>query len=127
LKQIRYSELHETILFSEEDALLNAAAQIINATRSTIVNLFHVQPLTYSDVCHNAQNVAWGHAICNTKLGQRRCFSVVELEDMGIKIAALRHGRFETFAWASDSFEMLRSPKGAVWIRITSDHLEGDN
>lgn len=126
LKQIRYSELHETISFTEEDALLNAAAQILNATRSTIVNLFHVQPLTYSDVCHNAQNVAWGHAICNTKLGQRRCFSVAELEDMGIKIAVLRGDRFETFAWASDSFEMLRSPRGAVWIRITSDHLEAD-
>jgi hypothetical protein len=127
LKQIRYPELHETITFSEEDALLNAAEQIINATRSTIVNLFHVQPLTYSDVCHNAQNVAWGHAICNTKLGQRRCFSVKELEEMGIKIAALRNGRFETFAWASETFEMLRSPRGAVWIRITSDHLQADN
>lgn len=126
LKQIRYAELHDTISFSEEDTLLNASTQILNATRSTIVNLFHVQPVTYSDVCHNAQNVAWGHAICNTKLGQRRCFSVKELEDVGIKIAALRDGRVESFAWASESFEMLRSPGGAVWIRITSDHLEAD-
>jgi hypothetical protein len=126
LKQVRYMELHDTISFSEEDALLNASAQIVNATRSTIVNLFHIQPVTYTDVCHNARNVAWGHAVCNTKLGQRRCFSVAELEGVGIKVAALRDGRFDTFAWASDSFEMLRSPRGAVWIRITSDHLEAD-
>lgn len=126
LKQIRYSELHDTISFSEEDALLNAATQITNATRSTVINLFHVQPVTYSDVCHNAQNVAWGHAVCNTKLGQRRCFSVKELESMGIKIAAIRNGRIETFAWASESYEMFRSPRGAVWIRITTDHLEAD-
>jgi hypothetical protein len=48
------------------------------------------------------------------------------LEDIGIKIAAIRDGEVHTFAWASDSFEMLRSPKGAVWIRITSDHLQMD-
>lgn len=126
LKQVRYAELHDTVSFSEEETLLNAAAQIVNATRSTIVNLFHVQPVTYSDVCHNARNVAWGHAICNTKLGQRRCYSLAELEDIGIKIATVRNGSVDTFAWASDSFEMLRSPRGAVWIRITSDHLSAD-
>jgi hypothetical protein len=126
LRQIRYSELHDPISFSEEDSLLNAGTQIINATRSTIVNLFHIQPVTYTDVCHNARNVAWGHATCNTKLGQRRCFSVAELEDVGIKIAAIRNGRIETFAWASNSYEMLRSPNGAVWIRINNDHLSGD-
>jgi hypothetical protein len=126
LKQIRYSELNDTISFSEEEALLNAGAQVINATRSTIVNLFHVQPLTYSDVCHNAQNVAWGHAICNTKLGQRRCVSLHELEEIGIKVGTIRDGQFHTFAWASQSFDMLRSPMGAVWIMITSDHLTAD-
>ena len=127
LKQIRYPELNDTISFTEEEALLNAGAQVLNATRSTVVNLFHVQPLTYSDVCHNAQNVAWGHAICNTKLGQRRCFSVQELEELGIKIGTFRDGQFQTFAWASQSFEMLRSPRGAVWIMITSDHLTADD
>ena len=127
LKQIRYSELNDTISFSEEEALLNAGAQVLNATRSTIVNLFHVQPLTYSDVCHNAQNVAWGHAICNTKLGQRRCLSLHELEEIGIKVGTFHDGRFQTFAWASQSFEMLRSPRGAVWIMITSDHLTAED
>jgi hypothetical protein len=127
LKQIRYSELNDTISFSEEEALLNAGAQVLNATRSTIVNLFHVQPLTYSDVCHNAQNVAWGHAICNTKLGQRRCVSLHELEEIGIKVGTFRDGQFHTFAWASQSFEMLRSPRGAVWIMITSDHLTAED
>ncbi len=126
LRQIRYAELNDTISFSEEDALLNAGAQVLNATRSTVVNLFHIQPVTYSDVCHNAQNVAWGHAICNTKLGQRRCFSVHELEQVGIKIGVLLDGQFETFAWASESFEMLRSPDGAVWIKINDDHLMAD-
>lgn len=126
LKQIRYSELNDTISFSEEEALLNAGTQVPNATRSTIVNLFHVQPLTYSDVCHNAQNVAWGHAICNTKLGQRRCFSLHELEEIGIKVGTFRDGQFHTFAWASQSYEMLRSPRGAVWIMINSDHLTVD-
>ncbi len=127
LRQIRYSELNDTISFSEEEALLNAGAQVLNATRSTIVNLFHVQPLTYSDVCHNAQNVAWGHAICNTKLGQRRCLSLHELEEIGIKVGTFRDGQFHTFAWASQSFEMLRSPRGAVWIMITSDHLTAED
>jgi hypothetical protein len=99
---------------------------VINATRSTIVNLFHMSPLTYSDVCHHAENVAWGHAICNTKLGQRRCYSVAELADLGIKAAILRDGNYETFAWANETLEMLRSPQGAVWIRITTDHLSAD-
>lgn len=126
LRNVRYSELHATVSFSEEDALLNAGIQVINATRSTIVNLFHMSPLTYSDVCHHAENVAWGHAICNTKLGQRHCYSVSDLTEVGMKVAVLRDGKYETFAWASETLEMLRSPQGAVWIRITTDHLSVD-
>ncbi|WP_265545121.1 BstXI family restriction endonuclease [Roseomonas mucosa] len=126
LRNVKYRELHATVAFSEEDALLNAGIQVINATRSTIVNLFHMSPLTYSDVCHHAENAAWGHAICNTKLGQRRCYSVAELADLGIKAAILRDGNYETFAWANETLEMLRSPQGAVWIRITTDHLSAD-
>jgi len=125
LKKVKYRELHDQLAFEEEDALLNAAVQVVDATRSTIVNLFHVQPLTYSDMCHSAQNVAWGHAFCNTKLGQRHCYSVKELSDAGVKVGIIRNEQFESFAWAAESLEMLRSPLGAVWIKIASD-LEVD-
>ena len=121
---IRYEELHMQIDFADENALLNAAEQVANATRSTVVNLFHIDPLTYSGVEHGPRNVAWGHATCNTKLGQRKCYSLPELIEHGIKVGTVDDGGgIHTFGWSARNLEMIRAPGGAVWIRISEDHL----
>lgn len=122
LRFIRYPELHQMVSFQEAEALENAGEQVAGATRSTIVNLFHLDPLTYSRIEHSPQNVAWGHALCNTKLGQRRTRSIAELSAVGAKVAAVdEDGEWHTFGWISEDFEMIRGPRGAVWIRLTSD------
>jgi hypothetical protein len=127
MKLIKYNELHDQIAFSDEASLLNAAEQVANATRSTVVNLFHMVPLTYSDIEHIPQNVAWGHAICNTKLGQRRCYPIPQLIAAGLKVGTVdADGAVSTFGWASKNLEMIRSPAGAVWIRIVEDHLSAE-
>lgn len=128
MKHIRYRELHEQISFTDEASLLNAAEQVENSTRSTIVNLFHMVPLTYSDIEHIPQNMAWGHAVCNTKLGQRRCQPLSELIDNGSKVGVVDgEGVIATFGWISRNLEMIRSPAGAVWIRIVEDHLSPED
>ncbi len=128
MKHLRYSELHDQVSFADEASLLNAAEQVANATRSTVVNLFHMVPLTYSDVEHTSQNVAWGHAICNTKLGQRKCYPLSELISDGSKVGIVdQEGLISTFGWISKSLEMIRSPAGAVWIRIVEDHLSDED
>jgi len=122
---IRYPELHQMVSFQEAEALENAGEQIAGATRSTIVNLFHLDPLTYSAVEHTPTNVAWGHALCNTRLGQRSTRSVAELRDMGRKVAVVTDdGDWQTFGWISDDYEMIRGPRGGVWIRLTKDLAE---
>jgi hypothetical protein len=127
MKLIKYNELHDQIAFSDETSLLNASEQVANATRSTVVNLFHMVPLTYSDIEHIPQNVAWGHAICNTKLGQRRCYPIPQLIAAGLKVGTVDgDGTVSTFGWASENLEMIRSPAGAVWIRIVEDHLSAE-
>lgn len=128
MRHIRYSELHDQVSFADEASLLNASEQVENATRSTIVNLFHMVPLTYSDIEHIPQNVAWGHAICNTKLGQRRCHPLSELMESGAKVGVVDgEGTIATFGWISRNLEMIRSPAGAVWIRIVEDHLSPED
>lgn len=128
MKHIRYSELHDQVSFAEEASLLNAAEQVEHATRSTVVNLFHMVPLTYSDIEHIPQNVAWGHAICNTKLGQRRCHPLAELVVDGSKVGVVSDdGIISTFGWISQNLEMIRSPAGAVWIRIVEDHFSPED
>lgn len=57
MKHLKYSELHDQVSFADEASLLNASEQVENATRSTVVNLFHMVPLTYSDIEHTASNV----------------------------------------------------------------------
>ena len=123
LRPIRYGELHEMLRLEEESGLMNAAEQIEGATRSTIVNLFHFHPLVYEQLEHIPQHVAWGHATCNTKLGQRRCYTLQELMDMNNKVGVLHGEQFKSFGWISDNQEMIRSPGGAVWIQITIDAL----
>ena len=62
-----------------------------------------------------------GGTTCNTKLGQRRCFSVAELTNEGEKVGLIKEQGVETIGWMSPNWEMIRSPRGAVWIRICSD------
>lgn len=121
LKPIYYAELHEMLKLDDEAGLANAGDQVAGATRSTIVNLFHFHPLVYEQLEHIPPNVAWGHATCNTKLGQRRCYSLYELREMNNKVGVIHGEEVKTFGWVSDDWEMIRSDNGAVWIQITKD------
>lgn len=126
LRLIRYEQLHELVSFEDAIGNENAAEQIEGATRSTIVNLFHILPLRYDIIRHIPENVAWGHAVCNTRLGQRPCHSLAELIDTNLKVGILKEDGIETFGWISDDYEMIRSPLGAVWIQLSQD-MHGDD
>lgn len=121
---IKYRDLHEMLSLEEEDALANAGVQIQGATRSTVINLFHLEPLVYGDVKHQPMAVAWGHAVCNTKLGQRKCYSLKELSEDGVKVAMLLDTGPESFGWISKNWEMIRSPGGSVWARLCGEEAE---
>jgi hypothetical protein len=123
LETLEYEQLHSTVDFEDEAGLGNAAAQIEGATRSTTVNLFHIVPLVYSSLAHTPEQIAWGHAICNTRLGQRRCYSLQELQELDLKVGVIRKEGIETFGWISEDFQMIRSPYGAVWIQLNKDTL----
>ena len=99
MRFIKYEELHKMVSFEDASGLANAAMQVVGATRSTIVNLFHLEPLVYRSLVHIPQNVAWGHAVCNTRLGQRRCYSLAELIAMNRKVGVVREEGVETFGW----------------------------
>ena len=118
---IRYAELHDTLTLDDESALGTAAEQIEGATRSTIVNLFHMDPLRYGAIEHIPSKVAWGHATCNTRLGQRKCYPLHELQEAENKVGIIRPEGVDTFGWISGDWEMIRSPHGSVWIRICGD------
>jgi hypothetical protein len=121
LRIIHYGQLHSTINFQDEVGLENAATQVEGATRSTDVNLFHLIPLVYGSLQHTPSFVAWGHAHCNTRLGQRRCFSLHELQAMDLKVGILREEDVETIGWISEDYKMIRSPEGAVWVQLSAD------
>lgn len=125
---IRYDELHDTVSFSGQDGLINAGEQVEGATRSTVVNLFHLMPLLYHQLTHIPSNIGWGHAICNTRLGQRPCYSLSDLIEMDLKVGILKdEGFLETFGWISSDKLMIRSPNGAVWMQLNGDVDEGEN
>jgi hypothetical protein len=123
LRFIRYEDLHKMAIFVDEGGggEVNAADQVEGATRSTIVNLFHISPLKYSPIRHVPLNVGWGHHICNTRLGQRVCISLAQLIELNRKVAILGEDYTETLGWISEDYQMIRSPLGAVWIQIMSD------
>jgi hypothetical protein len=123
LETLEYEQLHSTVDFEDEAGLGNAATQIEGATRSTTVNLFHIVPLVYTSLEHTPNQIAWGHAICNTRLGQRRCYSLQELKEMDLKVGVIRKEGIDTFGWISKDFQMIRSPLGAVWIQLNGDTL----
>lgn len=116
LKQLRYGELHSMLDLAEAVGLANAGVQVEGATRSTIVNLFHQQPLLYArELHHRPHLVAWGHAICNTLLGQRRCVPLAEMKESGVE---LRRDDGSPYAWSAVDDSMLRSEDGGVWVRL---------
>jgi hypothetical protein len=121
LRLIRYQDLHKIISFEDAAGNENAAEQIEGATRSTIVNLFHILPLRYDSIRHIPRNVAWGHAVCNTSLGQRPCHSLAELMQTDLKVGILKEEGIETFGWISSDYTMIRSPLGAVWVQLSKD------
>ena len=116
-KKINYKELSEQISFEDEEGLSNSTIQIEGATRSTKVNLFHMVPLCYETLENVPKQVAWGHATCNTRLGQRRCYSYKEVK-MGKRLVA-EDG--ETLGYATNDLKFIRSKNGNVWIKISSD------
>jgi len=116
MKVIKYEQLHEMLEMEDEERLANAGQQVSGTTRSTEVNLFHIRPLFYSKLEHMPKNVGWGHASCNTKLGQTDCISVDELQSRGKPV--LLEGK-ELVGWISDDTKIIRSSKGETWIKIS--------
>ena len=121
LRILHHEELHSTVSYEDEVGLGNAPSQVQGATRSTEVNLFHLIPLVYGELQHSPSSVAWGHAHCNTRLGQRRCYSLAELQSMQLKVGILLEGGLETIGWISEDYKMIRSAQGAVWIQLSDD------
>ncbi len=121
LRFLSYEELHLMASYDDDSGTDNAAEQVEGSTRSTVVNLFHLEPLVYDYLAHLPANVAWGHHSCNTRLGQRRCIPISELQALDWKVGIIRPEGIETFGWISGNYEMIRSPLGAVWIRISTD------
>jgi hypothetical protein len=124
LRVIDYSELHDPVDFQQVDGLLNAALQVDGATRSTKANLFHIEPLVYEQLNHRPTLVAWGHASCNTLLGQRHCYSLAELQEIDLKLGVIVDDDVITIGWISEDYKMIRSPYGAVWVQLSPDMPE---
>ena len=56
-----------------------------------------------------------------------RFFTEYLASKMDIKVAKLIGDSIETFGWISDDDKMIRSPNGAVWIRISEElYIERD-
>ncbi len=121
LKVIDYSELHAPVDFADIAGLLNAGLQVRDATRSTKANLFHLEPLVYETLNHRPTSVAWGHAICNTLLGQRHCHSLAELQRTGRELGTTGPGGSRTIGRISADDRMIRSPGGGVWVQVSAD------
>lgn len=126
LRVIDYAELHEKVDFGGVEGLLNAGLQVEGATRSTKANLFHLEPLVYERLNHRPALVVWGHAHCNTLLGQRHCYSLAELQEIDLKLGVIVADEVMTIGWISDDYQMIRSPHGAVWVQLSTDMPEDE-
>ncbi len=115
---IKHNELNELISFDDEEGLTNSTEQV-GSTRSTKVNLFHMVPLCYASLENIPTQVSWGHATCNTRLGQRRCFSYNDLLDSEIKVEINKGEEKQTLGYANENQSFIRSKNGDVWIRIS--------
>ncbi len=126
LGKLTYAEFHETISLDEEGGLENAGHQVEGATRSTKLNLFHMRPLFYKALVHQPSNIAWGHAVCNTRLGQRPCYSVAELNEQGRQITLVGNNGQPHDGHMSTDGLMIRSEQGGVWIEIVRECATGE-
>jgi len=117
-KVIQYSELNEIISFDDEEGLENSTDQV-GSTRSTKVNLFHMVPLCYSSLENIPTQVSWGHATCNTRLGQRRCYSFSDLQSTEIEIEITDRQEKRLLGYTNATQNFIRSQNGDVWIRIS--------
>lgn len=115
---IKYSELNELISFEDEEGLENSTEQV-GSTRSTKINLFHMVPLCYSSLENIPTQVSWGHATCNTRLGQRRCFSYFDLKNLDIEVEIREGQNRRVLGYANAEKNFIRSENGSVWIRIS--------
>ncbi|MEK4172989.1 BstXI family restriction endonuclease [Lysinibacillus sp. FSL L8-0312] len=120
LDKIYYTELHEMLSFEGASSLANSQEQVEGSTRSTKVNLFHMIPLVYETLEHKPKQISWGHAICNTKLGQRRCLSLKEIKNNGMEIHLIGEaGKPELFGWVDNTRTFMRTRNGEAWVNIT--------
>ena len=62
--------------------------------------------------------VSWGHATCNTRLGQRRCYSFNDLQSTEIEIEIVEGQEKRLLGYANATQNFIRSKNGDVWIRI---------
>jgi hypothetical protein len=120
-KTIEYNQLHEMLSFNGASGLANSQEQVEGATRSTAVNLFHMMPLVYESLEHKPDQLSWGHAICNTRLGQRECIPLNTIQEHGKKIAIIDSSEkpTDTIGYISNDKQFIRSDNGDVWIKIT--------
>ena len=119
-KPLLYRELHSLVSFDGAMGLMNSADQVEGATRSTSINLFHIKPLGYRSLEHKPTQIGWGHAICNTVLGQRECKSYQSLRNGGnAVIIEYSGGRHLNLGYVDDDLSMIRNEKGDVWLRAT--------
>lgn len=110
-RRIAAPELHETIDPSRIPGLANSGVQL-DETRSTLVNLYHLRPLLYSPTLgHTVQNIAWGHAHCNTLLSQRASYTATEL--------AVQGDEPDIALYWSDDQQFIRSADGRAWVSVT--------
>ena len=120
---IKHNELNELISFDDEEGLINSGEQV-GSTRSTKINLFHMFPLCYSSLENIPTQVSWGHATCNTRLGQRRCFSYHDLLEENIRIHINNEDDQQLLGYANSTKTFIRSQSGEVWIRISNGTSE---
>jgi hypothetical protein len=119
MRPIESHELHEAIDPSQVPGLANSGVQLAE-TRSTLVNLFHLEPLLYEPVLgHNVKNIAWGHAHCNTLLAQRRTYSLNELRSFGKPVDS-------TLYW-NDNQSFIRSGDHRAWVSVTPIEFEEES
>ena len=115
---IKYNELNELISFEDEEGLENSTEQV-GSTRSTKINLFHMVPLCYASLENIPTQVSWGHATCNTRLGQRQCFSYFDLQNTEIEVEIRESQNRRLLGYANAAKNFIRSENGDVWIRIS--------
>jgi hypothetical protein len=80
-----------------------------------------MKPLLYGkELHHTPEAVAWGHAICNTLLGQRACVPLAEIEETGVE---LRYDDGSMWGFSAADESMLRSNDRGVWARLVERGL----